>query len=460
MHTQFPYRKVHFVGIKGAGMSALAQILHSHNISVTGSDTKEVFFSDISLRRAGIHFFERFSKDNIPADIEAIVYSTAYQIETNEELLYAQSKGIVLFSYPEFLGILTKQKLSIAVAGTHGKTTVTAMLAHTLLSAKKDPSAVVGSTVLNWKGGSLSGTGPHFVFEADEYQNKFRFYTPWSLIVTNIGYDHSDFFPNQESYNETFSTFIKRIPPHGWIVVCADNIQALTVSEKAVSHRITYGFHKDSMYCIEEMPCKKGFSQTFCVKKGENELGVFSLQISGKHNIQNATAVIAFCDTIGMSIQDIFFGLSDFKGTARRMEYIGEYNKAIVLDDYAHHPEEIEATLQAVNQKYPQKEKIVVFQPHTFSRTKEFLDGFAQSLSKADAVLLLDVYSSAREVSGEISSNDIVSLINKYYPEKSSNVHTIENAVSLLRKSLDKKTLVITMGAGDVWQVGKELLKK
>jgi UDP-N-acetylmuramate--alanine ligase len=318
----------------------------------------------------------------------------------------------------------------------------------------------VGSTVLNWKGGSLSGTGPHFVFEADEYQNKFRFYTPWSLIVTNIGYDHSDFFPNQESYNETFSTFIKRIPPHGWIVVCADNIQALTVSEKAVSHRITYGFHKDSMYCIEEMPCKKGFSQTFCVKKGENELGVFSLQISGKHNIQNATAVIAFCDTIGMSIQDIFFGLSDFKGTARRMEYIGEYNKAIILDDYAHHPEEIEATLQAVNQKYPQKEKIVVFQPHTFSRTKEFLDGFAQSLSKADAVLLLDVYSSAREVSGEISSNDIVSLINKYYPEKSSNVHTIENAVSLLRKSLDKKTLVITMGAGDVWQVGKELLKK
>lgn len=460
MHTQFPYRKVHFVGIKGAGMSAIAHILHSHNISITGSDTKEVFFSDITLRRAGIRFFERFSKDNIPADTEAIVYSTAYQIETNEELLYAQSRGIALFSYPEFLGILTKQKLSIAVAGTHGKTTVTAMLAHVLLSAKKDPSAVVGSTVLNWKEGSLSGTGHHFVFEADEYQNKFRFYEPWSLIVTNIGYDHSDFFSDQEAYNETFSTFIKKIPPHGWVIVCADDIQALTVSEKALSHRITYGFHKDSLYRIEEMSCKKGFSQTFRVKKGENELGIFSLQVSGRHNIQNATGVIAFCDTIGIPVQDIIFGLGDFQGTARRMEYVGEYNKAIILDDYAHHPEEIQATLQAIDQKYPKKEKIVVFQPHTFSRTKEFLEGFAESLSKAHAVLLLDVYSSAREVSGEVSSDHIAHLINKTYPEKSSNIHTIENAVSLLRKSVDKNTLVITMGAGDVWQVGKKLLQK
>jgi UDP-N-acetylmuramate--alanine ligase len=461
MHSSFPYKKVHLVGIKGAGMASLALILQAHNVRVTGSDTKEVFFTDAILRKAGIHFFERFSRDNIPADAEAVLFSTAYNKEHNEELQYAYEKNMPVYSYPEALGLLIDQKLSIAVCGTHGKTTTTAMLGHVLLCAKKDPSVLVGSSVLNWKSGALTGTGAHFVFEADEYQDKFSLYHPWSAIITNVGFDHADFFKNTTQYEEAFSRFIKKIPPHGWVIACADDAGALRVSESAITRRITYGYQQDALYQIHDEAPQKRFAQTFRIEKRGEVLGSISLRVSGRHNARNAASVVAFCDTLDIPFETIASGLAEFLGTSRRMEKIGTYNEALIMDDYAHHPDEIIATLQALTLEYPHKQRVVIFQPHTFSRTKEFLDEFAQVLAKhADDVILLPIYTSAREQTGEVSSQGIVDRINKISPEKASLIPTQEKVVRILKKSADKDMLIITMGAGDVWQIGKTLTQK
>jgi UDP-N-acetylmuramate--alanine ligase len=446
------------VGIKGAGMAALAQVVASHGVSVTGSDTNEVFFTDEILRNVGIPVFENFSSKHITYELDAVVYSTAYHRKTHEEIVQADNLHIPTFSYPEFVGKLSEQKLSVAICGTHGKTTTTAMIAHILSLAHKEPSAIVGSSVLNWQSGALAGTGPHFVFEADEYQNKFQYYAPWSVALTNVGYDHGDFFPTKDLYERVFSTFLKKVPKHGFLVVCEDDAGAMRVSEAFSSRRITYGFHKNSTYRAEIVSTKKEAEERFRVIVEGEVFGEFSIQLWGRHNITNATGAIALLDTMGVSVEDIAKGLADFRGTARRMEKKGIYNGALVFDDYAHHPEEISATLAAARNHFQEKSIVVIFQPHTFSRTETFADEFAESLSTADAVLLLDIYTSAREHAGSISSDDIVRKINAIHSERAANMHTAQRAADIVRKSADDNTVIITMGAGDVWQVGELLL--
>lgn len=461
---EFLYKKVHFVGIKGAGMTSLATILKAHNVEVTGSDTQEVFFTDILLHNANIVVSTPFSEKNISDTVEAVVYSTAYKEETNSEIVLAKRKGIPLYSYPEFLGILTKQKKSIAVCGTHGKTTTSALLGHVLNYAEMHPSALVGGEVLNWKSGALSGTGSYFVFESDEYQNKFSYYAPWSILLTNVTWDHPDFFPDKNAYEKVFTDYIHKVPSDGWVIVNADDPGALRVSESKSFQRITYGYGEHAQYRIYDTTTQNGFIQSFSVRTNEKNLGIFSLSLFGKHNIQNATAVIALCDTLGIPMNAISRGLESFLGTTRRLEKKGVYhNTTYIYDDYAHHPEEIEASLLALKGVYPNKKLIVVFQPHTFSRTQTFLDLFVQSLNKADTIVLLDIYASAREHRGTISSDDIAKKITSAYPNKRAfNIHTIQNAVEYLYKEdlIDDSSVLVTMGAGDVWRVGEELLAK
>lgn len=448
---------MHFVGIKGAGMAALAQVVLAHGVRVSGSDTEEVFFTDEILKRLGITVYEKFSVHHITNELDAVVYSTAYRREAHEELVKADELQIPIFSYPEFLGKLSEQKLSIAVCGTHGKTTTTAMIAHVLHLSGGEPSAIVGSSVANWNSGALAGTGGHFVFEADEYQNKFQYYHPWSVVLTNVGYDHGDFFPTSEKYEKAFADFTARVPKHGFLIVCADDAGALRVTEPLASRRITYGLHEDAQYRAEALLRREGSGERFRVTKDGEELGEFSIHLWGRHQIQNAAGAVAMLDTMGIAASDIEKGLADFRGTARRMEAKGEYRGALVFDDYAHHPEEIAATLGAAREHFSDKSIVIVFQPHTFSRTETFLDGFARALAPADAVLLLDIYSSAREKKGSVSSDDIAERINAIHAERAANVHTIDQAAKLLRKSADENTVIITMGAGDVWQVGEAL---
>lgn len=448
-------KKAYLVGIKGTGMSAAAQILKSRGADVSGSDTSEYFFTQDMLDRLGIKYFESFDPAHITDDIDVVLYSTAYDVSRNPELKAAQEKKIPLMQYPEFLGTLSRERLSIAICGSHGKTTTTALLAHVLQVAGEDPSAIVGSRVNNWNGAALSGNGKHFVFEADEYQNKFQHYVPWSVILTSVDWDHPDFFPTEKEYRDAFTRFLKKAMPHGFVVVCADDADAVEVAKASGRQFVTYGFSESADVTIHE---RAGVSNEFAVQYHGKPVGDFSMRLTGAHNALNAAAVIAMCALLKIDMNKVREGVKSFTGTARRFETVGEYAGAILIDDYAHHPRELQTVLRAAREKYSHKNIIAVFQPHTFTRTKAFFEEFAQSFMHAGRVIVLDIYASERErvANRDISSEQLVEKINRYEHGKAEYAPSIDAAVEMLHDA-GKNDIVLTLGAGDVWRVGKQL---
>jgi UDP-N-acetylmuramate--alanine ligase len=453
------------IGIKGAGMAALAEIFMKNGTRVTGSDTGEVFFTDRVLGSIGIAPIAGFAPDNIPSDTDLVIYSTAYMRETNAELEAAFSKDIPVLPYPEAIGEITKEKMGLLVTGTHGKTTTSALLAEALRVAGLDPTAIIGSRVRNWKGNALAGDGEYFVLEADEYQNKLRHYHPFAVILTSIDWDHPDFFPDFESYKNAFKEFVRRIPRHGILVYCNDSAAVAEIAAEATCEKRSYGFHEQSDFFVKGYEPKPlegadpdGEKQSFEILSGWNSLGSFSLRLAGRHNAQNAAAVVALASFLKLDMDRIREGLASFPGTERRFEYVGERNGALVYDDYAHHPEELMATIDAFRDLYPDRRLTAVFHPHTFSRTEALLSEFSQSFDGADRVVALDVYGSAREKGGSVSSADLVREINRYAPGKAEHIGTVDEAVAELSKTVGKGDLVVTFGAGNVWEVAKKLV--
>jgi UDP-N-acetylmuramate--alanine ligase len=449
-------KKAYFIGIKGAGMTAVAEILSARGVEISGSDTREKFFTDEILKRKKIEFYESFSARHVPQNADLIIYSTAYNKENNVELQESQRKNFPMLSYPEILGELFKEKFGIAVCGTHGKTTTTAMLSECLRAAGADPASLVGSKVLQWGGGSLSGSGKFFIAEADEYQNKFQYYNPWAVVLTSVDWDHPDYFPTFEKYKEVFSQFIAKIPRHGFLVVWGDSAATNEVACGAKCEIIKYGFLEDNDVTIMKHETRN-MKQNFEIIYGGKNLGQFQIQLIGKHNILNAAAAVATCHKLKIDMEKVREALANFAGTARRFEYIGERNGAILIDDYAHHPEEIKATLKATREIYPGKNIITVFHPHTFTRTKALFQDFAQSFDDTDKVIILDIYGSAREVRGGVTSSELVDLINKYNSGKAEYIPTINEAARYLKDKLGENDIVISMGAGDVWKVAGKL---
>jgi UDP-N-acetylmuramate--alanine ligase len=453
-------KKAYFIGIKGAGMTAVAQILQSRNIEISGSDTTEIFYTDEILKRLRISFYEEFLAQHVPSDVDVVIHSTAYNQENNLEMAEAQKSGVLMLSYPEVLGLLFAEKLGVAVCGTHGKTTTSAMLAESLTAAGLDPSAIVGSNVISWQGSALAGGGEYFVAEADEYQNKLRFYQPWSAILTSVDWDHPDFFPDFAEYKKVFKSFVEKIPKTGFLVVWGDSSDTLEVAENVFCNVITYGFSKDCDYVItscELINTNENIVQSFEIEYKGRVLGVFRTPLVGRHNVLNATSIVALCNEMGLNLEKIKESLGEFKGTTRRFEYIGKYQQATLIDDYAHHPDEIKATLAGAKEHFDGKKIWTVFHPHTFSRTKALLQDFAQSFDDTDRVVVIDTYGSAREKGGEATSEDLVKLINKYHYNKAEYVPTINEAVEYFKEKAGQYDVLITMGAGDVWKVAKEL---
>ncbi len=454
-------KKAYFVGIKGAGMAAVAEILKSRGIEISGSDTKEKFFTDKILRKNKISYSEEFNARNVPEGADLVVYSTAYNENNNSEMAEAKKRGLLMLSYPEVLGELFKERMGIAVCGTHGKTTTTALLAEVFREADQDPLALVGSQVEKWKSSVLTGKGNYFIAEADEYQNKLHYYNPWAVILTNCDFDHPDFFRNFEDYKNAFRDFVEKIPKHGFLAVCGDDADALEVSESARCEILTYGFLEGNDYRIANYELNmKDNSQSFSVFYKDNKIGDFQISLPGKHNVSNSLAAIAVAHKLKFDLEKTAEALENFKGTARRFELIGERNGAILIDDYAHHPEEIKATLKAAREIYNYKNIITVFHPHTFTRTKALLQEFAQSFDNADKAIVIDIYGSAREKQGGVSSKDLVDLINKYNPGKAEYIPTISEVVEYLKDGIESKDVVISMGAGNVWEVTEKLAEK
>ena len=462
------YTQVHMIGIKGAGMTALAELLVRHGAQVTGSDVAEVFFTDAILAKLGIAVNQSFDPKNIPKEATLVIYSTAYTREKNEELAAAFDSGIRVMSYPEALGALTEEKLTLAVCGTHGKTTTSALLADTLQYLGKDPAAIVGSRIMSWGGNALSGRGDYLVIEADEYQNKLAKYSPFAVILTSIDFDHPDFFPDMESYERVFAEFVARIPAQGVLVYCADSASVVRVAGHARCRTVSYGTLPESDFqVVEYTPEKMGFlaekemvRQTFSVLRAGETYGTFQLQLAGVHNALNATAVLALLSTLKLDSDRVKNALARFSGTERRFEYIGERYGALIYDDYAHHPEEIRVTLRAFRDLYPDKKLSVIFHPHTFTRTKALLTEFAQSFDDADFVRILDIYGSAREKQGGVSSQDMVDLINRFFPGKAEYVSDSQGLPEEIEKTMGRNDVIITLGAGNVWEISHALVKR
>lgn len=459
-------KKIYMVGIKGVGMTAIAQVLKLRGAEVSGSDTHEKFFTDEVLAKSGIGFYEGFDAAHLAAEKpDLVIYSTAYTDE-NPELAAARKSGVAILSYPEALGQILKEGFGIAVCGTHGKTTTTAMLGFVLQELGADPTVIVGSAVPQLGGNARAGGGKYVVVEADEYQNKFLYFDPRAVVLTSAEYDHPDFFKTPEEYNDAFRKFVAKIPADGFLVACADdkNVKEISASAscKIISYGLTRGDWQTKVNPSTALPLEKGESgggMTFEVlEKGESR-GIFKIKLFGNHNVANALAVIATARELGFDLEKIREALQKFFGAVRRFEIKGEAAGVLVIDDYGHHPTEIRVTLEAARQKYSDRRIWCVFHPHTFTRTKALLKDFSKSFGAADKTIVIDIYGSAREVAGGVSSGDLVELIKKEGKD-ALYIPTIPEAAEFLAREVKSGDVVITMGAGDVWRVGEMLLEK
>ncbi|MFA5413475.1 MAG: UDP-N-acetylmuramate--L-alanine ligase [Patescibacteria group bacterium] len=479
-------KKIYMIGIKGVGMTAIAQVLKLRGAEVTGSDTHEKFFTDEVLEKSGIKFYEGFDVVNLEKEKpDLVIYSTAYTDE-NPELAAARKSGVTILSYPEVLGEILKEGFGIAVSGTHGKTTTTAMLGFVLQELGADPTVIVGSAVPQLGGNARAGRGEHVVIEADEYQNKFLYFDPRAIVLTSAEYDHPDFFKTPEDYIDAFRKFVAKIPTDGFLVACADDKNVLEISKSAKCKIISYGLTagdwqarlpaspklqrgepaRQAKNIIQKnggnMPPHQNFwcggVEFEVFEKGESR-GVFKIQLLGNHNVANALAVIATAKELGFDLEKIREALEKFSGAVRRFEIKGEVGGVLVIDDYGHHPTEIRVTLEAARQKYPDRRIWCVFHPHTFTRTKALLKDFSKSFGGADKIIVIDIYGSAREVAGGVSSRDLVEAIKKEGND-ALYIPTISEAAEFLAKEVKSGDVVITMGAGDVWRVGELLLEK
>ncbi len=451
-------KKVWLVGIKGTGMTSLAQILSRYDIGVSGSDTNEVFFTDKVLNDLGISFKENFSAENISNDIDLVIYSTAYA-KDNVEVATAREKNIPTLSLPEAHGLLMKDKMSIAVSGTHGKTTTTAILGYVLQQTDFDPTVIVGAPIPQFNGSALVGGSKYLVFEACEYQNKFQYYNPTGLILNNIEYDHPDFFASRDDFFKIFVEFAKKVPQYGFIVANVDDVKVQDLITQVNKEIITFGTVPSAEWRIENDPDYKGhLAQAFIIYKDNNLWGKGETNLWGQFNLLNILAAIVTAVKLGANQDSILSAIRKFRTPKRRFEYKGETGRGmIVMDDFAHHPTALQVTLKALREHYPNKYIIAVFHPHTFSRTKSLFDDFARSFKNVDEVIVLDIYGSAREKQGTVSSEQLVETINVH----SSNARYIskkQEVLEYLHRQDSAEKVTITMGAGDVWKIADALI--
>ena len=448
---------IHFIGIGGISMSGLAEILLEEGFTVSGSDSKESpLTKKLESEGAVIHYGQ--CAENITDTIDCVVYTAAIN-RSNPELMEAVSRKIPMLTRAELLGQLMKNyDTPIAVSGTHGKTTTTSMISHILLAADLDPTISVGG-ILKAIGGNIRvGKSETFITEACEYTNSFLHFFPKISVILNIEEDHLDFFKDLEDIRHSFHQFAGLLPADGTLVINGEIENYPEIYEGLDCNVVTYGTANTFDYSAADIAYDdKGFVSFELIKHGERK-GRIQLSVTGDHNVSNALASIATAELLDIPMETIQKGLLSFGGTDRRFEYKGTFNGVTVVDDYAHHPTEIAATLKAA-QHYPHEKIWCVFQPHTYTRTKAFFNEFAEALSHTDHLVLADIYA-AREtdtlgVSSEALAEEAAKLGTDahYFP-------SFAEIEAFLKENCKPGDLLITMGAGDVVKVGEELLAK
>ena len=448
---------VHFIGIGGISMSGLAEILLKEGFTISGSDFKQSNLTD-HLSSMGATVFYPQKASNIIKGIDVVVYTAAIH-EDNEEFVAAKAKGLPMLSRAQLLGQLMRNyEMPIAVSGTHGKTTATSMLSHILLAAETDPTISVGG-ILKAIGGNIRvGNSEIFVTEACEYTNSFLNFFPQIGIILNVEEDHMDFFKDIDDIRNSFHKFAALLPTDGSLVINKniENIQSITSGLSC--NVITYSETQDADYAAKNITFDSLGNASFDLVKYGEFVRRITLSVAGNHNVSNALSTIATADLLGLDMESIQKGLLSFTGTDRRFEYKGERNGVTIIDDYAHHPTEIVATLTSAR-NYPHKELWCIFQPHTYTRTKAFFNEFAESLALADHVIMADIYPARETDTLGMHSKDLADKIKElgcdaYY---FSSFEEIENFVD---KNVFHGDVLITMGAGDVVNIGESLLSQ
>ena len=450
------YKKVHMVGIGGVSMSGIAEILINFGFSVTGSNNVETETTK-KLERAGIKVSIGHNAENI-TDQDVVVYSAAIK-QDNPELVTAKIKDIPIIERADFLGELTRcYKDTITISGTHGKSTTTSMVSLCFLEALKDPSIQVGADIKQLDGNYKVGNSEYFIIEACEYVESFLKFSPKSEIILNIDNDHLDYFKNFENIKNAFVKYVKLLPDDGLLVVNGDDKNALDLTQYTKATSITYGISNKNtdFFAVNIVFDNNGFPEFDVYAKGEF-YGRIKLNVPGMHNVLNALACIALCDYYGIKLDSIQKALISFTGADRRFEFKGTVNGANIYDDYGHHPTEIVATAKALmNKKY--NKSWVVFQPHTYSRTKNLMDDFAKALLNFDNIIILDIYAAREKNTYGITSKDLADKICSlgkdalYIPD-------FNDCVKYLKENLQENDIVITQGAGTVTEIGPMLLK-
>jgi UDP-N-acetylmuramate--alanine ligase len=456
---------VHFIGIGGSGLSAIARLLLESGYTVSGSDRAMTPFAD-EVRKAGATVYVGHHPRNLEG-VDWIVRSSAIT-DNNPEVQAAKRTGIPVYKRADFLGELMSGKTGIAIAGTHGKTTTTAMTAWVLSELGRDPSFIVGGVINNLGVNARAGEGNIFVIEADEYDNMFLGLKPQIEVVTSLEHDHPDFFPTFASMVKSFQKFVDRLPENGTFIACMEDIGVMDLiayARKAEKSVVGYGLQNEAtittslwVMARQVKPNQRGgFDFVVSSNLGAANLGSVdvSLQVPGTHNVRNALAVLSIIDVLGLSRDEAAKALSEFAGTKRRFELRGEVNGISIFDDYAHNPTKIKATLAGARARYPERRIWAVWQPHTYSRTQAFFLEFARAFADADEVIVTEVYA-AREPKQDFTSAEIVSTM----PHLSARyIKTLPEVTNYLLKHLKPGDVVLVLSAGDADQISTDVIK-
>ncbi len=454
--TSFSGKHIHLIGIGGAGLSAIARVLMEQGAEVSGSDLKLSPVAE-SLARDGAHVWSGHRAENVNG-ADLVVVSSAVP-DSNAEVRAARAAGIPVLKRPQILGQMMDGRLGVTVAGTKGKTTTTAMIASILLKAGRDPTFIVGGVLVGLETNARAGQSPLFVIEADEYDHTFLSLKPTAAVVTNVEHDHPDCYPTFGDFRAVFEEFVALIPHDGLLIACWDNPAARTLGERrqAAGGAVAFfGLEEGAEWRAEDVRPNFAGGVDFLITRRGDVLGLVRLRLPGAHNASNAVAAIAAADFLGVPLRVARSALTEFRGVKRRFEVKGESGGVTVVDDYAHHPTAIRATLQAARARFPRRSLWAVWQPHTYSRTLALLNDFARSFNKADHVILLPIYAARETDTLGISSASVAAEMQ--HPDVRC-AGSLDEALVWLGDEVQSGDVVLTLGAGDGDKVGEWLLE-
>ncbi len=447
---------VHFVGIGGIGMSGIAEVLVNLSFRVSGSDLKRSNVTD-RLQQMGVEFTEGHHAENV-GDAHVVVRSTAVR-DDNPEIGEAQRRSIPVIPRAEMLAELMRLKPhTVAVAGSHGKTTTTSMVATVLGHAELDPTIVVGGVVGAFGSNAHLGTSDLMVVEADESDRSFLMLTPTIAVVTNIDREHMDYYHDMEDVRTCFTNFVNKVPFYGTSVLCLDDPNVQAIIPRVERRRITYGLSAQADVSAHGVRYDQEFGSTFSVWRRTDVMGEVSLHVPGMHNVYNSLAAIAVGFELEVPFEKIVEALASFTGAHRRFQVKGEVDGVMIIDDYGHHPTEIRATLAAAKIGSGGRRTVVLFQPHRYTRTNDLMQEFARSFNNADTLLVTDIYAASEEPIEGVSAEALTEAITRFGHRDAHYIGGLENAAQIVRERVQPGDMVITLGAGTVYRVGDQIL--